>query len=140
MDNSADDTTIDVALDGTTLRVAIVGRLALQHFLESVSQAAMLQAKESTSGMLVDFTGVDDVDLSDEDIFRAVTALRRRLLLADSYRCGVVVPPELLGLLGEEFIRVRDLLTGGAMSGPDVRPFLDLEEATAWVKQGPSAE
>lgn len=131
--SAENDDAVAVWIDETMLRVSIAGAADVGHFIEAISRSVELDGDQNTLCMLLDFTKITELDLSDEDLYRIVAALRRRLRRTSDYRCAVVAPVELLGRLGEEFVRVRDLMAGDGSAVPPVQPFTDLAEAEAWI-------
>lgn len=134
MDQAGNNGSVGAWLDGDVLRVAISGAANVDHFIEAISQAVELDGEQQTRCMLLDFCGIDELDLSDDDIFRIVSSLRRRLRRSPDYRVAVVAPVELLGRLGDEFVRVRNLLAGDGTAVPPVQPFTELVAAEAWIR------
>lgn len=102
-----------------------------RHWVEAV-------AERPTSGILLDFRGIEHLELSDDDVFRAVTAKRRRLPQQPDFRFVIIAPSQYLKRLSDEFVQVRDPVAGDSEDVPAVRPFDEPAEADAWLGEGRS--
>ena len=128
---------VEVIQEGAHRRVTITGRVTVDDLTDVIARSVELELEQTTSTMLIDFSPVEHINLSEEELFRVVASMRRRLRPAGDYRFAVVAPTEALARFVDEFVSVRDLIAGNRVDVPPVRLFADLAEAEAWLGVAP---
>lgn len=119
--------------DGPVRRVEMGGRITVDECTDVIAQAVELELDGPFSAMILDLSGVDEVVLSDDEMFRLVASLRRRFRRVPDQRSAVVAPGPSLARLVGEIVRTRELMSASERDVPIVRVFDSLPAADAWL-------